>query len=524
MLQISTPTLDYHLHQGRLLHGQRRFPEAEAHYTRAFQLNPHHPEVVLSLGTLALDVGNMPVAVNLLTYAAQLDPRNPITWCNLGAPLQECGRLEDAIAALRKAIELDPNLVPAASALLMMLQYHPDYDAKAILRESQQWNDTLVKRNATPFTTWPNERNPGRKLRIGYISGDPASHPVPRFMLPLLANHDRAAFEIHYYANIAPERSPEKILAPHVDKFDHVLQFTNDQLAQKIRHDQIDILVDLAMHTAGGRALVVARKPAPVQLCYLAYPGTTGMTALDYRLSDVYLDPPGTDDCYTEKTVRLQSFWCYRPPDEAPPPNELPALAAGRGVTFGCLNNFGKLSEACLKTWSQLLLELPTSRLILFTPVGEARQRALAALLSGAPPGSIDATRIDFYARQSFHDYFAAYHAIDIALDPFPFCGGTTTCDALWMGVPVVTLAGNRPVARSGASLLQNANAPKNIATTPEEYIQLARTLATDLPTLAQTRRTLRQTMQSSPLTDAKSRAQDLQDAFRHIWTKYCTQ
>jgi predicted O-linked N-acetylglucosamine transferase (SPINDLY family) len=308
-------------------------------------------------------------------------------------------------------------------------------------------------------------------------------------------------------------------LRSYVDVWQNITRLSDAQAAEQIRADEIDILVDLSLHMAENRMLLFGRKPAPVQVTWLGYPGTTGLSAMDYRISDPYLDPPGQgDEFYVEKTLRLpHSFWCYQAPDASPEINDLPALSNGC-VTFGCLNNFCKVTAPTLELWANLLRQMPGSQLVIHANAGSHQETVRRRFVSAGVNGD----RIRFVASQRMEDYFAQYGQIDLALDPFPYGGGTTTCDALWMGVPVVTLAGWTAVGRAGVSLLSNLGLPELIAQTPEQYLSIARDLAADLPRLAQLRRQLRPMMQASILMDAPRFAAEIEAAYRQMWVAWC--
>jgi predicted O-linked N-acetylglucosamine transferase (SPINDLY family) len=294
---------------------------------------------------------------------------------------------------------------------------------------------------------------------------------------------------------------------------------SDEQLADAIRQDQIDILVDLTMHMAKGRLLVFARKPAPVQVTYLAYCGTTGLRVMDYRLTDPYLDPPGDSErCYSEQSVWLpETYWCYRPTIEAPPVNGLPALLAG-GVTFGCLNNFCKVTAPTLAAWRRLLQAVPGSRLLVHSHPGKHRDRVRDFFTQeGVSP-----ERVTFAGKLPITDYFRTYARIDVALDPFPYGGGTTSCDALWMGVPVVSLAGQTAVGRGGLSILSNLGLTDLVARDCEQYVRIAADLANNLPRLGELRATLRARMQNSPLMDTPRFAGNIEAAYRAMWQRWC--
>jgi protein O-GlcNAc transferase len=277
----------------------------------------------------------------------------------------------------------------------------------------------------------------------------------------------------------------------------------------------------LTMHMADNRLLVFARKPAPVQVTYLAYCGTTGLTAIDYRLTDPYLDPPAVrqdESYYSEQSVHLaQTYWCYRPLIQTPPLNPLPALQAGY-ITFGCMNNFSKVTAPTLAAWSRVLQAVPRGRLVLHALAGSHRDRVRDYFAQhGVSP-----ERLTFADKVSTEDYFRFYEQIDVALDPFPYGGGTTTCDALWMGVPVVSLAGRTGVGRGGVSILSNVSLPDLVARDTEQYVRIAVALAGDLPRLSNLRATLRERMKGSPLMDAPSFARDVEAAYRLMWRRWC--
>jgi predicted O-linked N-acetylglucosamine transferase (SPINDLY family) len=297
---------------------------------------------------------------------------------------------------------------------------------------------------------------------------------------------------------------------------------SDDAVARLIRDDQIDILVDLTMHMADSRLLVFARRPAPVQVTYLAYCGTTGLSAIDYRLTDPFLDPPGQDDggepVYSEESIRLpETYWCYRPPVEIESHGAPPAREAGC-VTFGCLNNFCKVTEPTLDAWAQILKRVSQSRLLMHARPGSHRDRVRDFFASR----SIAAERLAFADKLPVAEYLRLYNQIDVALDPFPYGGGTTTCDALWMGVPVVSFAGPTAVSRGGLGILSNLGLSELVAHRLEDYLEIACGLARDLPRLAGLRATLRDRMRHSPLMDAPRFARNVEAAYRKMWRRWC--
>jgi protein O-GlcNAc transferase len=304
------------------------------------------------------------------------------------------------------------------------------------------------------------------------------------------------------------------------DQWRTIAGLRDQQVADQIRQARIDILLDLTLHMANNRLRVFARKPAPVQATFAGYPGSTGLSAIDYRLSDPYLDPPGMDESvYSEHTIRLpDSFWCYAPLEGREiPVNSLPALESGV-VTFGCLNNFCKINESVLALWARVLRKVEGSRLLLLAPENDHRRRTANWLRQEG----IDSQRVEFVPRQSRLQYLGVYHRIDLGLDSFPYNGHTTSLDSFWMGVPVVTLVGQTAVSRAGWSQLSNLGLRDLAAQTPEQFVQIAADLANDLPRLAELRRTLRQRMEASPLADAPRFARSIEAAYRQMWRQWC--
>ena len=367
----------------------------------------------------------------------------------------------------------------------------------------------------------PQDRSPERRLRVGYVSPDFRNHCQSLFTIPLLAHHDHAAFEIFCYASVVRPDDHTRRLAGYADVWREVCPLCDAALCELIRADRIDLLVDLTMHMAHGRPLAFARKPAPIQVAWLAYPGTTGLDAIGYRLTDPYLDPPepGVDEQYTEKSLRLPAtFWCYAPLENPPPAvNPLPALANGY-VTFGCLNNFCKVNQGVLKLWAQVLVSVADSRLMLLADEGSLRERTLNLLESLG----VSRQRVSFFGKRPRPEYLKLYQLIDIGLDTLPYNGHTTSLDSYFMRVPVVTLVGRTVVGRAGFSQLTNLGLPELIARTPEEYLRIARNLATDPGRLAGIRATLRSRMQASPLMDGAAFARGIEAAYRQMWRKWC--
>lgn len=519
-IQLNPVLAEAYCKLGNVLMAQRKFDTAVAVYRKAIELKPAFVEAWFNLAACRQGQFKLDDAVDAYSTVIRLDPNCMEAHTNLGNLLKDQGRLDEALAAYERAMVLRPNETVCHSNWVYAMHFHSGFDARAIYEAHRRWNEQHAARVPlmTDFRDHP-APDPGRKLRIGYVSPNLNFHPVCRFLLPLLEQHDRGKFEVFCYSDVATPDDLTNRVRSQCDVWRHTAGMSDEQVAGLVRQDRIDILVDLAMHMARNRLLVFARKPAPVQVTYLAYCSTTGLDAIDYRFTDPWLDPPGCGDaCYSEQSIRLpQTYWCYAPGIAAPAPGPLPALSAGH-MTFGCLNNFNKVSALALETWCRLMRETPGSRFVLQAEEGRHRQRVIDALHRAA----VDPQRLRFVAYMSGPDYFRLYQEIDLTLDPFPCAGGTTSCDALWMGVPVVTLAGGTAVGRSGVSILSNVGLPELIAGSQDQYLDIARQLAGDLPRLAELRAGLRQRMLNSPLTDAPRFARNVEAAYDAMWRQWC--
>jgi predicted O-linked N-acetylglucosamine transferase (SPINDLY family) len=339
-------------------------------------------------------------------------------------------------------------------------------------------------------------------------------------MIPLLSYHDHERFEIFCYSSaLRPDALTERI-AGYADVFRNVAALNDAELAKVIHEDRIDILVDLTMHMSDGRPLLFARKPAPIQIAWLAYPGTTGISAIDYRLSDPHLDPPGeSENFYSEKTIHLpETFWCYDSLTSEPIPNELPAVKNDR-ITFGCLNNFCKVTVSTIELWSQALAAAADSHMLILCPLTKQRQ----VILKEFEQRGIAADRIELVEFQPRRKYLELYHRIDIGLDTIPYNGHTTSLDSLWMGVPVVSRIGRTVVGRAGWSQLSNLNLRELAADSDEQFVRITVGLASDLPRLAELRKTLRRRLEQSPLMDAARFAKNIETAYRETWRDWAS-
>jgi protein O-GlcNAc transferase len=489
------------------------FALAEAAYESAIRAQPEYVVALNNLGVLLRTLGRFEEAEEMLRRGLRLNPQHAALLDNLGSVLKDVGELDAAIECFRKALELDPSNAATHSNLAYALCFQ-SLDAQTILDECLRWNQRFAAGLCEGIPSHPNDRAPERRLRIGYVSPDFRDHCQSLFTIPLLAHHDHAAFEIFCYASVERPDDHTRRIAGLADVWRDVRPLDDQALAGLIKGDRIDILVDLTMHMAHGRPLLFARKPAPIQIAWLAYPGTTGIGAIDYRLSDPRLDPGGFENHYSERTKRLpDSFWCYDPLDDQAQVNALPAVERGY-VTFGCLNNPCKVTLTTLRLWGAILRALPASRLRLLAPPGRHRQRLLQRL----DEQGIQAERVSFVPYRARALYLRSYHDIDIGLDTFPYNGHTTSLDSFWMGVPTITRVGSTCVGRATLSQLFHLGLVELAADSDADCVAAAVALANDLPRLAEMRQRLRARLQQSPLMDARRFAQNIESIYREVW------
>ncbi|MGA3067029.1 MAG: tetratricopeptide repeat protein [Tepidisphaeraceae bacterium] len=497
-----------------------RWLEAVEAAQRAMSLRPNYIEAATLLGYSLASSGRIDEALDVYRnlVATNSGPRAAVLWNNLGNALKDAAQLDAAIDAFHRALSIKPQYPEAHSNLILTQHYHPGYDAKSIAAETRRWDQANGRPLKSPIPAHENDRNPDRRLRIGYVSPDFRNHPVGRNLLPLLTHRDRDQFEVFCYSNLRESDAVTDKFRAGSDAWREIIATDDARAAQTIRQDRIDILMDLAGHTAHNRLTLFAHKPAPVQATFGAYPGGAGLQTIDWRFTDPFLEPPELGDgFYRERVIRLpHSFWCYDP--EAMDVRQtavapLPAEQNGY-VTFGCLNNFCKINVQTLRLWSQVLSSVPGSRLVLLAPRGSARTWVLQHL-------AIDPGRVQFVPLQPRDAYLRTYDRIDIGLDTLPYNGHTTSLDSLWMGVPVLTLIGATAFGRAGWSQLSNLNLTEWAARDESQFVKLAADLAGDWPRLAELRRGLRPRMEQSPLTSAIQFTRNVESAYRKMWRAF---
>ena len=522
-LQLQPHHAACHFNLGNALTEQGRLDEAIVAFQAALTLQPDYAKAHNNLGYALLEQGSIEEAIACFRRALRLQPDYADAHNNLGNALKDQGQIAASIAAYRQTLALRPDDVAAHDNLLLNLHYPAEQNAEEIFQEHCRWDSVHTRSLTDRREAHANDPSPERRLRIGYVSPDFRTHPVATFFEHLLATHDSAQVEIFCYADLLRADAVTARLKEKSANWRVITGMPDAQVAELVRQDRIDLLVDLAGHTAFNRLPVFARKPAPVQVTWLGYCDTTGMPAMDYRLTDAHADPPGsTERFHTEQLVRLPACaWCFRPPDEAPPVVAPPVARTGH-VTFGSFNSRAKITTAMLTLWSRIVLAVPGAHLLLKNPSLQDRATQLQTLRLLEQAG-LPAERITLLGRTpTIAEHLASYARVDLALDTFPYLGTTTTCEALWMGVPVITLAGQTHASRVGVSLLTNAGLPELIAQDADDYLRLAVQLATDPTRLADLRATLRDRMAASPLMDAPRFARNLEAAYREMWRKWC--
>ena len=535
-LALDSKLATAHFNLGIALRSQGKFAEACQSFRRATALLPNYSEAMDALAHAYISLNDLPAAVQVLNEIVSIWPNKAETHSNLGTVYQAMGRAQDAIAAYETALKINPRLeaalnslgnaylgqgdfeqaercyrqclaatpgdLQARSNLLMLLNYLPDADAARVFAEHLEWGRVAESRIPRLEPAAP-DRDPQRRVRVGYVSLDLREHSVASFIEPVLRHHDRRRFEVCCYSSLPVADETTLRIRASVDVWRDIDKLSDGEAARLIRDDRIDILVDLSGHTSGGRLGIFAARPAPVQMTWLGYPNTTGLRTIDYRITDGVADPAGEDAYYSETLLRLDGcFLSYRPGAEAPGPEALPALANGH-VTFGSFNNFSKINPGVLELWAGVLKQVPGSRLLLKCPAltDAFVQRRVSDALQAL---GIDAERVDLLGHtRTRQEHLALYARVDIALDTFPYNGTTTTCEALWMGVPVLSLAGKHHAGRVGASLLSAAGLADWLADTPESFVAIAQARAADVAGLDRLRGSLRGQLAGSSLCDA---------------------
>jgi protein O-GlcNAc transferase len=517
-IQLKPDFSNAYFNLGNTLGALKKEGDAIDCYRRAIQLAPDFAEAHCNLGTVIQNQGHADDAIACYRKAIELKPDLSKAHYSLGTALQEQGRVDDAIACYRKAVHCKPDFAEAHSNLVMCLYYRPGNNGDTLLKEAQRFADQIRPK---PLCSFVNSAEPGRKLRIGYVSANFTHHPVGYFLNQVLPNHDSGAVEIYCYSNSRVIDGMTAKLRGAAHHWQSQVGLQDEAAAAQIIADGIDILVDLSGHTEGNRLLMFACRAAPVQVTWLGFWGTTGVPTMDYILSDENTIPPGQEGHYSERVRRLSGGrFCYGAPDYAPEPVAPPSLAEG-AVTFGSFNNLTKVSREVIRLWARVLHAVPDSRLLLKWK-SLTNESVRQQLTNDFSKEGVGLERLILRGSSLHEAMLREYGEIDIALDPFPFSGGLTSCEALWMGVPLVTLPGPEAASRQTLGFLRAIERTEWVASSPEDYIRIASDLAADKDLLSELRAGQRQRIASSPLCDGKTFARQLEAAYRSMWQEWC--
>lgn len=520
-VQFNPKHFEAHGNLGNTLRDMGKVSEAVACYRTALSINAKFAEAHNNLGNALRDLGMLDHAVASIRMALQINPHHASAHNNLGMLLMDLGSYEESKASFAQAVELKPAYFEAFSNLLFVQNLLPDAPPSDMQTLAMRYGSLVapfpLRRSAEPV-----HPDPGKCLRIGLVSGDLRSHPVGYFVestLKAMSVAQAGRIEFYGYSNHFLEDDLTSRLKQYCSDWYMVAGTSDEQLAQQIAHNQIDILVDLSGHTAHNRLPLFALKPAPLQVSWLGYFSTTGVAAIDYLIADPVTVPVSEERYFTEKIWRLpQTRLCFTPPDIDITASSLPALH-NKYVTFGCFNSLAKMNDDVVALWSRVLSHVPNSRL--FLKAKQLRETSVCqSVIKRFGAHGIDARRLILEGSEPRAAYLAAYQRVDIAMDPFPYPGGATTAEALWMGVPVLTLSGQRFLSRQGVGLLVNANLEEWVANDTEDYVQRAVTFSSDLAALAKLRQGLRNQVLKSPVFDGNRFAGNLAAAFRAMWRK----
>jgi predicted O-linked N-acetylglucosamine transferase (SPINDLY family) len=496
-----------------------RVPQAEAAMRRTLELWPERADVWLREAELLKFLQRLPESEAALRRALALEPRLSGGYRLLASILGDQQRLEEALQVLAAGREFDTDGYTRACELFT-LNFHEGISTEALFERHKAFGAGLENLHPARFEPFTNSRDPERRLRIGFISGDFRAHPIGWSFLPLIEHLDRSRYEAYCYSVFEATDDVTRRITARAKVWHDVSPLSARETADFINQDRIDILVDLTGYGGIAPMEVLASRPAPVQASWLGYLSTSGMTRVDYRVTDIHADPPElADRFHTEKLLRLpRTQWCYRSPGEAEP-SPAPPCERNGFVTFGSFNQAAKLSPTTRRLWAEILKRVPRSRLLVVgMPLGPATQ----ALLDEFERHGVARGAVSVEPRLLLADYFRKLREVDLALDATPYSGGTTTCDAVWMGVPIITLTGARSVSRSAASILAVLGLSAWIATSPEDYVARAVDLASDPARIARSREGLRERMRASPLMDEAGFARDMEALYRQMWRTWC--
>lgn len=519
-LRMRPETREIGLLAAQLLRKAQRARQSVEVLTPVAAACPGDPAIELEMARALRDLGDLDAALQRLSALCAQRPAHAVALEELAVVNRDCGRIDEALEAYRRVAALEPDL-PTAHGAVLFHELYREHDRGAHLRAHREWAERFAP-SRLARTRHRNRADPERAIRLGYLSADFGLTSAARFIEPLLAHSDRNRFALTCYHTSTRDDVVTQRFRSYVGRWREADGMSDQQLCDRVLADEIDVLVELNGHTRGNRLTALAHRPAPVQVTYLGYGASTGVDAIGYRVTDGVIDPvEEADRWYSEKLLRLPgSMWCYAPPYEAPEVQRLPASAKGH-ITFGSFNNIAKIGAGVLDTWSEIAARGPGTRFVFAgVPAGSARTRISDAF----EQRGVGAERLEFHDRVTADRYYALYHEVDVALDSFPYNGAATTCDALWLGVPVLTLAGEDALARSGLSLLSSLGMREWVVASPGDYVAKAMQCAQDVGQLAALRAELRGRLRRSPLCDGRSFVAAFEKLIREAWRQWCVQ
>ena len=522
-LELSPNYANAHNNLALVYSDMDNYEKAMESFNSAIQINPMLIDPYSNIAGLYIKKGKLDKAIYFSKRAISLASNYAQPYNNLGVAFSRQCNIDESINNFKKAIKIKPDYYIAYSNYLFTLNYDHRLTSEQIFNEHSKYGNLFNNLQNNPY--YLNNKDYDRPLNIGYVSPDFYQHSVAFFVEAILKNHNKDQFKVFCYADNTNIDSLSTKLRKMSYKWIVTCGINDDQLYNKIRSDKIDILVDLTGHTANNRLLVFARKAAPIQITYLGYPNTTGLKAIQYRITDEYADPPGyKENEYSEKLIRIpNNFLCYSPPDNANEA-EFPPVIKNKYITFGSFNIPSKINNNVIALWSEILKKVTNSKIMLKSKYFGC-QITKDLFINRFKQNGIEEDRLIIMGYlPSFNDHRKMYDNVDISLDTFPYNGTTTTCEALWMGVPVITLNGDRHASRVGVSILNSIGLMDCIADNEDEYINKAIYLANDIELLSNIRKNLRNLMKKSPLTDGKVFTKKLESLYRNVWKNHCNE
>ena len=504
---------------GNLSFEKHQLNKAKEYYVKALQIRPDYADAHYNLGNILREWKHLDEAVTCYRNAIRFRPDAVLPLVNLGEALQLLGETDESESCFRKALAIDPKCRLAHHNLLVSMNYNYRYTRQEVTDAHNRWGEQFALK--VPHHTWLNDPAPDRPLRIGYLSPDFCNHPAAAFLEPILRHHNRDLFEVYCYAQTVHHDDRSERFKRYAHQWHAIERLDDNEVVELIRNDAIDILIDTAGHLNGNRLGVFAQRAAPVQISGIGYPCVTGLNVIDYRITDSVIDPQEVQSGVTEQPLRIKNcFCCYQPPDVLPPLTGLPVQSNGY-ITFGSLHTTARLNEKTIALWSSVLRALPSSRLIIcrttLTPSVTARLTTLFTR------NDVDPARLTFMQTIAKDGHLTVYNRIDLTLDTLPWSGHTTACESLIMGVPVITLKGDRPAGRMVASILTAVGLPEYIASSEKQYAGIAEKATASINDLSLLHSELRSRVLSSHLCDAPLYMQNIEQQYRAVWTAWCT-